>query len=234
MKYKCPYCKSVHEGEPGPHCTACGKVMVVPKMRETSERGAKHRKIEAIWRENEIKKSELPGTITPSMFRNPKFYFALMFILTLLGYGLFSATDKAVVRKTVSPEMRALRNLNVLAEALGRYHFHLGRYPSARQGGLGALVRVPGPVADPKWNGPYINLLPKDPWGMPYYYEMPKKQGEWPVLLSCGPDRLPNTVDDLKPELAKFDPGTEWTNGWVSAEKRIPGVIVLENKMKAE
>jgi general secretion pathway protein G len=208
--------------------------MVVPKMRETSERHAKHRKIDAIWRENEQKKAELHGTITPSMFRNPKFYFALMFILTLLGYGLFSATDKAVERKNVSPEMRALRNLNVLAEGLGRYHFHLGRYPSTRQGGLGALVRVPGPVADPKWNGPYVNLLCKDPWGTPYVYEMPKKSGELPVLFSCGPDRLPNTADDLKPDPAKFDPGTEWTNGWVSASQRMPGVIILENEKKTE
>jgi len=208
--------------------------MVVPKMREISERGAKHRKIDAIWRETEMKKSELHGTITPSMFRNPKFYFALMFIMALLGYGLFSATDKAVVRKIVSPEMRTWRNLNVLAEALGRYHFHLGRYPSAYQGGLGALVRVPGPVADPKWNGPYISLLCKDEWGMPFVYEMPKKKGEFPILFSCGPDRKPNTADDILPDPCKFDPGTEWTNGWVSAEQRIPGVVILENEKQAE
>jgi len=205
-------------------------------MREISERGSKHRKIDAIWRENEMKKSELHGTITPSMFRNPKFYFALMVIMTFIGYGLFNATDRAVVRKTVSSEARTLKNLNVLAEALGRYHFHLGRYPSAFQGGLGALVRVPGPVADPKWSGPYINLLCNDEWGMPYVYEMPKKRGDLPILFSCGPDRKPNTADDLKPDPAKFDPGTEWTNGWVSAEKRIPGVNILqkEPEKKAE
>jgi hypothetical protein len=63
---------------------------------------------------------------------------------------------------------------------------------------------------------------------------MPKKKGELPILFSCGPDRLPNTADDLKPDPAKFDPGTEWTNGWVSAENRVPGVVILENEKKSE
>lgn len=230
MKYKCPYCQHLIEGEVKPHCPSCGKVMVVPKMRETSERFARHRKIEAIWRENEQKKAELHGVLSPSMFRNPKFYFALMFIMTAIGYALFSATDKAVDRKKTSPELRTLRNLDVLAEALGRYHFHVGRYPSVRQGGLGALVRAPGPIIDPKWKGPYINLLCKDEWGMPYVYEVPKKQGELPTLFSCGPDRVPNTADDLKPDPVKFDPGTAWTNGWVAAEERVPGVKILNQK----
>lgn len=206
--------------------------MVVPKMRETNERMARNRKIDAIWRENEQKKAELQGVLAPSMFRNPKFYFGMMIFMSIIGLALFTATDKAVERKKASPELRTLRNLDVLAEGLGRYHFHVGRYPTARQGGLGALVRAPGPVIDPKWKGPYINLLCKDAWGTPYFYEMPKREGDVPMLFSCGPDRKPNTADDLKPDPSKFDPGTEWTNGWVSAEERVPGVIILNQQDK--
>jgi type II secretion system protein G len=229
MKYKCPYCQHLIEGEPIPRCPSCSKVMVVPKMRETNERFARRRKIDAIWRENEQKKSELQGVLSPSMFRDPKFYLAIMFIMGLIGYALFNATDTAVERQKASPELRTLRNLDVLAEALGRYRFHVGRYPTVRQGGLGALVRAPGPIIDPKWNGPYINLLGKDAWGMPYVYEFPREEGALPTLFSCGPDRLPNTMDDLKPDPQKFDPGTEWTNGWVSAEERMPGVKILKS-----
>jgi len=202
--------------------------MVVPKMREVSPRMTRLRKIDAIWRENEQKKAELQGTLPPSMFRNPKFYFGMMIIMAVIALALFTATDRAVERKTLSAEMRTLRNLNVLAEAIGRYHFHVGRYPSPRYGGLAALVRDPGEKAALNWKGPYISLLCKDSWGVPFIYEPPKNQGELPTLFSCGPDKLPNTEDDIKPDAAKYDPGTVWTNGWVSAEERVPGVRVLK------
>jgi len=133
MKFVCPYCKKLIAGEPSPHCPECGKVMVVPKMRETSPRMTRLRKIDAIWRENEQKKAELQGTLPPSMFRNPKFYFGMMIIMAVIGVSLFSATDKAVERKTISDEMRTQKNLNVLAEGLGRYRFHVGRYPTSNR-----------------------------------------------------------------------------------------------------
>jgi len=227
MKFICPYCKKLSEGQLSPHCPVCGKVMVVPKMREPNPRLVRMRKIDAIWHENEQKKAELQGVLTPSMFRNPKFYFAMVVILAVIGFSLFHATDQAVARQKVSTEMRTLKNVNVLAEALGRYHFHIGHYPTLRQGGLGALVRTPERPLEPAWNGPYISLLCKDGWGTPFVYDPPKKTGDLPVLFSCGLDKLPNTSDDLRADPAKFDPGTAWTNGWVSAELRIPGVKIL-------
>lgn len=228
MKYICPYCKKLINGEPSPRCPECGKVRVVPKMCETSKRMTRLRKIDAIWRENEQKKAELQGVLTPSMFRNPKFYLGLMVIMAIVAVALFHATDKAVVRKNVSAEMRTLKNLDVLAQAIGRYYFHVGSYPSPRYGGLAALVRDPGEKAALNWKGPYINLLCKDAWGVPFSYEPPPKKGDYPTLFSCGPDKLPSTADDLTPDPVRFDPGTEWTNGWVSAEERIPGVKVLK------
>jgi len=118
--------------------------------------------------------------------------------------------------------MRAVRQLDVLAVALGRYRFHTGSFPSAEQG-LAALVRNPGV---PRWDGPYISNLCKDPWNQPYRYA-PPADGGLPALASCGPDRAAGTADDLTPDPDRFDPGTEWTNGWVSAMERLPGVRVL-------
>jgi hypothetical protein len=116
----------------------------------------------------------------------------------------------------------AMLHVDVLAEALGRYHFHVGRYPTAEQG-LAALVRDPG---ERKWLGPYINHLRGDPWDTPFVYE--PQAGTVPLVLSLGPDRLRGTGDDISPDPECFDPGTEWTNGWVSAEQRIPGVNILD------
>jgi len=138
-----------------------------------------------------------------------------------VGILLFNAADKSSVRKKASPYQRGMRHVDVLAEALGRYHFHVGTYPSADQG-LAALVRDPG---EPKWLGPYINLLRNDPWNTPFVYE--PQDGPPPIVLSCGPDRKRGTADDILPDPECFNPGTEWTNGWVSAEQRLIGVTVL-------
>lgn len=196
--------------------------MVVPKMREPNARVARRRTLENIRRECEQKKAELGFALSPSLFRNPKLYFGIIVILAVVGLLLLNATDTAVKRRQESSVMRALRQVDTLAVALGRYRFHTGAFPTAEQG-LAALVRDPHV---PKWDGPYISLLRSDPWGTPYAYA-PPADGGLPALSSCGPDRQAGSPDDLRPDPARFEPGTEWTNGWVSADQRLPGVRVL-------
>ena len=195
--------------------------MVIPAMRESSERVMRKRKIENLWRDCERQKSEMHGILTPGMFHNPKFYFVMVAVLVVVGALLFRATDAAVSRKVAPSVLRAMRHVDVLAEALGRYRFHTGTFPSAEQGLL-ALVRDP---KVPKWDGPYINQLPKDPWRTSYVYE-PGTNGV-PVVLSCGPDKLRGTPDDLRADPDRFNPGTDWTNGWVKASERHPGIRVI-------
>jgi len=192
-------------------------------MRVPNPRLARRRALEAIRRECEHKKAELRAGPALTAFRNPTFYFGVIVLLTLIGASLFSASDRAVVRRAEAPQSRALRHLDALAEALGRYRFHVGAYPTEAQG-LAALVRDP---QVPKWDGPYVSLLRSDPWGTPYAYK-PAETG-YPTLYSCGPDRLAGTADDLHPVASRFEPGTAWTNGWVSAELRLPGVRVLRS-----
>ncbi len=228
MAYRCPYCKHSLGPLPTPRCPGCGKVMVVPKMRESSPRAARRRAIENIRRECERQKAELQAVLSPHMLRNPKFYFGVVVVLAVLGVSVFNAADRAVQRREEPPALRAMRHVDVLAEALGRYRFHTGAFPDAAQG-LAALVRDPHV---PNWDGPYINLLRKDPWETPFVYA-PSPTNGLPVLFSCGPDCLPGTADDIRPDPARFEPGTAWTNGWVSADKRLPGVTVL-NRLPGE
>jgi len=183
----------------------------------------RHRSLERIHRQYERKKKELHGNFSPSMFRSPTFYFGVMVVLALIGSLLFNAADRSVVRKKKSSYQRTMENLDVLAEALGRYHFHVGKYPTAEQG-LAALVRDPG---EPGWIGPYISHLRPDSWDIAFVYE--PRGDELPLLLSVGPDRIRGSNDDVLPDPERFVPGTEWTNGWVRAEERIPGVIILQS-----
>ena len=229
MTYRCPYCKGLIEGEPQPTCPACGRVMVVPKMREPNPRIARYRAIDKIWQETEQKKTALQGAIQASSFKKGRgFYFGVVILLFVLGVAVLSTTDKSIERQrnSVSPELRTLNNLDVLAEALGRYRFHTGRFPTAKQG-LAALARYPGPQVQ-GWDGPYISHFRADLWDTPYVYAPPHEAGALPTLFSCGPDRLPNTADDLAPDPSRFDPGTEWTNGWVNAQDRLPGVKIYK------
>ena len=197
--------------------------MVIPAMKETGERVARKRKIENIWRETERQKAALHVPAGGGVWRTPQLYLGVIVVLAVLGGAIFKATDSAVQRKAESPHLLAMGNIDALAEALGRYRFHVGDYPSAEQG-LFALIRDPQTA---KWNGPYVNQIRKDPWNMPFVYEPPTDNGALPLLLSCGPDRARGTADDIRPDPARFDPGTEWTNGWLSVRERLPGVMIL-------
>ena len=221
MSYRCPYCKTGLGHTLSTHCPACGHLMRVPEQNLTERRRAKRRAIDRIAREFERKKAELHGEVPQTLFRNPRFYLGVIGVFVLLGGALFNATDHAVRSIAITPEMRAIRNLDVLAEALGRYRFHTGQFPDRKQG-LAALVRDPHV---PKWDGPYISFLRKDPWDTPFVYD-PGTNG-LPVLCSCGPDNKPGTADDLFPDPGRYEPGTAWTNGWVSADKRLHGVRIL-------
>jgi general secretion pathway protein G len=81
---------------------------------------------------------------------------------------------------------------------LTKYRVDLGTYPSTAEG-LQALVAPPASRAD-RWRGPYTadGQIPLDPWGEPYQYRYPgtKNKTEYD-LFSKGPDRQPDTADDI-------------------------------------
>ena len=231
MKYRCPYCKGIIEKLRAPKCPHCGRYMAIniplldkETARELGEKHRhRHRMLERIHKQYERQKQELSGALSPSVFRTPSFYLGVMFVMAIAGALLFNAVDNSVAAKRETRYQRAMRHVDILAEALGRYHFHVGHYPSDEQG-LAALVRDPG---EPRWNGPYISHLRADPWDTPFVYQW--RSGAPPLLLSAGTDRQVGTDDDIAPDLQRFDPGTAWTNGWVSAEKRLPGVTILKH-----
>jgi general secretion pathway protein G len=83
----------------------------------------------------------------------------------------------------------ARTDVNNLMQALKLYKLDNQRFPTTEQG-LDALVRKPtgGPVP-PNWK-PYIEKLPRDPWGHPYQYLSPGVRGEIDVF-SFGADGQP-------------------------------------------
>ena len=93
-----------------------------------------------------------------------------------------------------------------LSLALDLFEQDVGRYPTTEEG-LAALVTNPGITG---WKRSYLKgELKNDPWGTAYNYSYTAtsttdttdgtdNQGTY-TLFSAGPDRQPNTADDIYP-----------------------------------
>jgi general secretion pathway protein G len=114
--------------------------------------------------------------------------------------------------------------LGQVAQALDTYRLNLGHYPTEEEGGLKALMTKPtfeNERLGEKWQGPYLKPGTKldDPWGSELRYEVvdksmaaaDDKKAALPYKLSSiGPDRQPDTDDDI---LLATDTDTESTGG---------------------
>lgn len=85
--------------------------------------------------------------------------------------------------KTVAVQIRDFE------QAVDLFRLDVGRLPT-NQEGLDALVTRPATANG--WNGPYLrgNRLPDDPWGNPYRYAAPGRQGEVDIY-TLGADNAP-------------------------------------------
>lgn len=182
----------------------------------------KRRTLDRIEREAAAQRAQLSVPPSLAVLRSPRVLLPLVLGLAALG-GLLIAASGKVHGPSVTqiPHSVALRELNVLATALGRYRFHVGAYPTNSLG-LKALRQYDG---EPGWNGPYINNIRPDPWQRAYVYQL-VSNGQARVS-SVGPDGRHGTPDDLHPDPAAFDVGTAWTNGWVPSVDRLPGIRVV-------
>lgn len=83
-----------------------------------------------------------------------------------------------------------------LAVALGLYELDNGMFPSTEQGLASLKTKPVSSPAPPKWKGPYIRKVPKDPWGNPYVYICPGTHNIQDYdLSSYGPDGIESSDD---------------------------------------
>lgn len=112
----------------------------------------------------------------------------LMVVLVILGVLAALIAPKLMDRPDEARVIAAKQDIATLVQALKLYKLDNLRYPSTEQG-LQALLTKP--VTEPvpgNWKGSgYLERLPKDPWGNPYLYLHPGRQGEYDVF-SYGAD----------------------------------------------
>ncbi len=195
MRYRCPYCQADLGTEKTAACPSCGKQMRFAAKPTPEDRRRRRRALVRIDREAQAKLSEIRSAPNPRALYSPRVLFGVIVLLGCIGTLLIGmANRRAAAPDPGIPHRRALRELNVLATALGRYRFHVGRWPAPQSPGL---LRLCNDYRERGWIGPYISHLRDDPWQAPYRYGIAADGSA--VLFSSGPDRTAGTPDDLPP-----------------------------------
>jgi general secretion pathway protein G len=79
--------------------------------------------------------------------------------------------------------------------AFGYFQIDNGHFPTGTNGIIDLRERPPNAT---NWHGPYIDRIPKDPWGHDYIYECPGRHNPQSYdLSSMGPDGRIGGGDDI-------------------------------------
>ncbi len=128
-----------------------------------------------------------PTPVTPRRLIQRGFtLIELMVVLLIIGVLAALIVPNVLDRADDARVTAAKTDVSNLMQALKLYKLDNQRYPSAEQG-LQALLTKP--TVDPmpvNWK-PYLDQLPKDPWGRPYQYLSPGIKSEVDVM-SFGAD----------------------------------------------
>lgn len=201
-----------------------------PKDPKKTERRARTQAaVKKIAREYERKRAAL-GLDKPVLKRGPVYYMIVVMVMVFIAAAFIGVMTGAVSigKKRVSKaDIQARQSIDALAQACGRYKFHVGRYPTTTEG-LQELAAIRTGLKG--WFGPYIKKVVPDPWGNDYVYEE-REGGGNPVLYSKGPDGRAGTTDDVLPDQKLFDKpflDTTWTNRWMPYQLR--GILVAPDE----
>ena len=119
----------------------------------------------------------------------------LLLVLVILAVLAAVVVPKFTGRAEQARITRAKHDVSTFEGLLDTFEQDTGRYPTSDEG-LRALVEAPGNVKS--WNGPYMKLVPMDPWDRPYVY---KYHGQHNAkgfdVSSMGADGQEGTADDI-------------------------------------
>ena len=119
----------------------------------------------------------------------------LLLVLVILGVLAGIVVPRFGGQTKRARETAATTQLSSFKTALDAYEVDVGSYPKGKEG-LKELVSAPRNAKN--WRGPYIETIPKDPWGNDYIYECPGKHNPNSFdLMSMGEDGRVGGEDDI-------------------------------------
>ncbi|WP_171093446.1 type II secretion system major pseudopilin GspG [Usitatibacter rugosus] len=111
----------------------------------------------------------------------------VLVVVAILAILAAIVVPRVMDRPDEARRVAAKADTAAIVQALKMYRLDNGSYPQTDQG-LAALVQKPttNPVPS-NWTKPYLDRVPKDPWGRDYQYLSPGVRGEIDVF-SLGAD----------------------------------------------
>lgn len=111
----------------------------------------------------------------------------VLVVVAILGILAAIVVPRIMDRPDEAKRVAAKADVNAIVQSLKIYRLDNGFYPSTDQGLLALVQRPTTNPQPPNWK-PYLDRLPKDPWGSDYQYLNPGVHGEIDVF-SLGADR---------------------------------------------
>lgn len=108
-------------------------------------------------------------------------------LVVLIIVGLLAALVGPTLYGHINPAKQQVAKAQIenFMSALDTYFIDNGDFPTEQQG-LSSLREKPASTQN--WRGPYLKkMIPMDPWGNPYIYRSPGRNGGY-ELLSFGKD----------------------------------------------
>lgn len=112
----------------------------------------------------------------------------VLVVVVILGILAAVVVPRLMDRPDEARVVRAKADMQAIVGQLNTFRLHNYRYPSTDEG-LDALVSAPASAAG-TWKGPYLDRVPKDPWGREYLYLQPGRNGDFD-LWTQGADGRP-------------------------------------------
>ena len=109
----------------------------------------------------------------------------MLVVVTIIGLFVALVGPKLWNKVDMSRITAARTQIQNFMTALGTYKLDTGTFPTTEQG-LQALRAKPADMN--QWNGPYMQDIPKDPWGRDYTYKYPGEHGDEPEIVCLGQD----------------------------------------------
>ena len=113
----------------------------------------------------------------------------IMVVVVILGILAVLIVPRVLGRSDEARQAAAKHDIATVMQSLKLYRLDNGRYPTNEQG-LQALVTKPASAPAPSNWKPYLDKVPKDPWGNTYQYLSPGVHDEVDVF-SLGADGQP-------------------------------------------
>ena len=119
----------------------------------------------------------------------------MLLVLVILGVLAAIVYPKVAGRGEQARVTSTKTQIAAFKTALNLFEVDNGDYPKGRNGLLDLLQKPRDAV---NWHGPYLESIPKDPWGNDYIYERPGKHNPTSFdIMSMGPDGRSGTEDDI-------------------------------------